>query len=145
MTPATIIHVDDDGDERQLVERALEESGFPCRFLGLESGVALFEHLAHPERLGGASVLGPTLILLDLNMPPMDGKDVLRRLKASPESSGIPVIVLTSNDSPGIARECYRLGCASYIRKPDTFSRLVETMKSIGSYWTNTVELPSHD
>jgi CheY-like chemotaxis protein len=87
----------------------------------------------------------PGLILLDLNMPKKDGREVLRELKSDPHLRQIPVLVLTTSRAEEDIERSYYLGANSYITKPVTFSSLLEVMQTLSKYWFEIVELPSAD
>src|SRR5690606_22594528 len=95
------------------------------------------------EYLDEAKYPSPHLILLDLNMPRMDGREALAQIKADPALRSIPVIILTTSKAEEDMMKGYGLGAASYITKPVTFDKLVELMRSLGKYWTEFVELPN--
>jgi two-component system response regulator len=107
-------------------------------------GIELLKYLRR-EGLYKDSALYPTpsLILLDLNMPRLDGRGALMQIKADPNLRGIPVIVLTTSKAEEDMLRAYDLGAASYITKPVTFDRLVELMRSLSRYWVEFVELPN--
>ena len=87
----------------------------------------------------------PSLLLLDLNMPRMDGRDVMERLKADPKYALIRVIVMTTSKAEEDILRSYQLAAASYITKPVTFDSLVQIVQTLGRYWFEIVELPDHD
>lgn len=84
----------------------------------------------------------PNIILLDLNMPRMDGREALKLIKENAELRSIPVVILTTSKQEEDKLRGYDLGAASYITKPVTFEGLVELMKQLGKYWIEIVELP---
>jgi CheY-like chemotaxis protein len=84
----------------------------------------------------------PGLILLDLNMPKMDGREALKVIKGDPTLRDIPVVVLTTSRLDADIVRSYQLGVNSFITKPVTFSGLVEAMGVLGRYWLEIVELP---
>jgi two-component system response regulator len=141
MSDALILLVDDDDDDRLLVQRALDESATPSRLCTLKDGSELLAYLSghDPSRPPNAPCR-PDLILLDLNMPQMDGRQALKRLKEADGLQGIPVIVFTTSDAGEEMRECYELGCASYIRKPTSFAGMVDVMKTLVHHWLGEVE-----
>jgi CheY-like chemotaxis protein len=142
--PITILMADDDEDDRLLTQDALAESRVLNELHFVEDGVELLEYL---ERKGKFEDKGssprPGLILLDLNMPRMDGREALQAIKANPNLKGIPVVILTTSKQEEDMVKGYDLGAASYITKPVTFDGLVELMKALGKYWVEFVELPS--
>jgi CheY-like chemotaxis protein len=77
---------------------------------------------------------GPLLVLLDINMPMVDGVEVLRQLKGDSEKAKLPVIMLTATDDSREVQLCYELGCSSYITKPVEYDRFVEAIRRLGLY-----------
>jgi len=138
-----ILMVDDDKDDRMLTEKALRKKGVENPIEFLVDGEELMEYLKHKGRFSDPeSSKRPCFILLDLNMPRMDGRKALLFVKSDPELKKIPVVVLsTSNAEEDILRS-YNLGANSFIIKPVNFEGLVGMADSLKSYWLNLVELP---
>ena len=135
---------DDDEDDRLLTQDALAESRVLNELHFVEDGVELLEYLERKGKFVDKSISPrPGLILLDLNMPRMDGREALEAIKANPNLKGIPVVILTTSKQEEDMVKGYNLGAASYITKPVTFDGLVELMKTLGKYWVEFVELPS--
>jgi CheY-like chemotaxis protein len=142
--PITILMADDDEDDRLLTQDALAESRVLNELHFVEDGVELLEYLERKGKFEDKdSSPRPGLILLDLNMPRMDGREALQAIKANPNLKGIPVVILTTSKQEEDMVKGYDLGAASYITKPVTFDGLVELMKALGKYWVEFVELPS--
>ncbi|KPH60743.1 chemotaxis protein CheY [Pseudoalteromonas porphyrae] len=142
--PITILMADDDEDDRLLAQDALAESRVLNELYFVEDGVELLEYLERRGKFESKeSSPRPGLILLDLNMPRMDGREALQAIKANPNLKGIPVVILTTSKQEEDMVKGYDLGAASYITKPVTFEGLVELMKTLGKYWVEFVELPS--
>ena len=142
--PITILMADDDEDDRLLTQDALAESRVLNELHFVEDGVELLEYLERKGKFVDKSISPrPGLILLDLNMPRMDGREALEAIKANPNLKGIPVVILTTSKQEEDMVKGYNLGAASYITKPVTFDGLVELMKTLGKYWVEFVELPS--
>lgn len=142
--PITILMADDDEDDRLLTQDALAESRVLNELHFVEDGVELLEYLERKGKFVDKSISPrPGLILLDLNMPRMDGREALQAIKANPNLKGIPVVILTTSKQEEDMVKGYNLGAASYITKPVTFDGLVELMKTLGKYWVEFVELPS--
>ncbi len=141
--PLVLLMAEDDPDDRLLASEAFEQSRVLNQLYCVENGEELIEYL---ERRGKwappAEAPRPGLILLDLNMPKMDGREALSWLKHSPDFKRIPVVVLTTSRQEADLVASYDLGAASYISKPVTFERLVELARSLGTYWVEFVELP---
>ena len=141
--PISILIADDDADDRMLIEDAFEESRLSNPLVFVEDGEQLLAYLRREPPY--ADVKGqplPGLIILDLNMPKMDGRTALSHLKADPELQRIPVIVLTTSQAEEDILKTYGLGVSSFISKPVTFDGLVEVVKIIGQYWIQIVALP---
>lgn len=139
----TILMADDDPDDRQLAADALDEARLanPLRFV--EDGEELLEYLQRRERYAEpGSAPRPGVILLDLNMPRMDGREALHSIKADPNLRQIPVVVLTTSSEEEDIVASYDLGVAGYVTKPVTFLGLVEVMRQLGEYWFEIVRLP---
>ncbi|KAA1152659.1 response regulator [Pseudoalteromonas sp. FUC4] len=142
--PITILMADDDEDDRLLTQDALAESRVLNELHFVEDGVELLEYLERKGKFEDKAVSPrPGLILLDLNMPRMDGREALEAIKGNPNLKGIPVVILTTSKQEEDMVKGYNLGAASYITKPVTFDGLVDLMKALGKYWVEFVELPS--
>jgi CheY-like chemotaxis protein len=142
--PITILVCDDDEDDRMLTQQALEDAHISNNLRFVEDGEQLLDYLYQRGSYSGETGAAPRpgLILLDLNMPKMDGREALKAIKEDPTLSDIPVVVLsTSRMDQDIARS-YQLGVNSFITKPVTFTGLVEAMNVLGRYWLEIVELP---
>ena len=125
--PVRILLAEDNPADVYLIEEALREHGVDCQITLAKDGEAAIAMIASGE-------VDPTLIMLDLNMPKRGGGEVLTRLREDPRSASIPVVVLTSSDSPADREEVMRLGATSYIRKPtglDEFLQIGATIKKL--------------
>lgn len=141
---ATILMADDDPDDRQLAADALSEARLMNPLVFVEDGEELLEFLRGDGRYADTPTLRPAVILLDLNMPRMDGREALERIKADASLRQIPVVVLTTSAEEQDIVASYDLGVAGYVTKPVTFGELVEVMRSIGDYWFEIVRLPGY-
>lgn len=143
--PINILMADDDEDDRLLTLDALKESRVLNNLYCVEDGVELLEFLRREGQYSDPKDSPrPSLILLDLNMPRMDGREALQEIKSDPALRGIPVVILTTSKEEEDMLRGYDLGCASYITKPVNFDGLVDLMRALGRYWIEFVELP-HD
>jgi len=141
--PVTILIAEDDADDRMLLEDAFKESSLGNDIRFVEDGEQLLAYLRRQGEFAepsDAPVAG--LILLDLNMPRMDGREALALIKKDAVLRSIPVVVLTTSAEEDDVYYAYRLGVSSYISKPVTFEGLVNVVKVLDTYWNNTVELP---
>lgn len=138
-----ILMADDDADDRLLAQDAMQESRVLNELHFVEDGVQLLSYLRGDDEFSDRTVYPmPGLILLDLNMPKMDGREALAEIKADPRLRRIPVVILTTSKAEEDMVKGYDLGAASYITKPVTFDALVELMRTLGKYWVEFVELP---
>ena len=138
-----ILMVDDDKDDRFLTEKALQANRVinPVRFL--ENGEELLDYLHRRGKYSSPQdAPTPCFILLDLNMPKMDGRKALGILKSDPELRKIPVVILTTSKAEEDILKTYDLGANSFITKPIDFNNLVNLMGSLKRYWLEIVELP---
>ena len=140
----TILMADDDPEDVMFAEDALDEARVANEFYSVGDGEELLEYL---ERRGEYSdpkdSPRPGLILLDLNMPRMNGLEALEKIKSDPKLRSIPVVVLTTSRAEEDVYKSYDLGVNGFISKPVSFEGLVEAMQVIGKYWFEIVERPS--
>jgi len=141
--PITILMADDDSEFREMTQAAFLESGVGNVLRFVEDGEELLQYLRGEGPFGEPKpVPRPDLILLDLNMPGMGGREALAEIRNDPDLRGIPVIVLTISSSEKDVYRSYDLGVAGYIAKPVTFESLVEVVRALGNYWVAIVSLP---
>lgn len=141
--PLAILMADDDADDRLLAEEAMIESRVLNKLYFVEDGVQLMDYLRGKGQYSDREKFPvPSLILLDLNMPKMDGREALAAIKADAALRRIPVVILTTSQAEEDMQRGYDLGAASYIAKPVTFEALVDLMRTLGRYWVEFVELP---
>ena len=141
--PITILMADDDADDRRLTKDALEESRLANDLRFVENGEELLAYLRHEGKWANPEdAPRPGLILLDLNMPRMDGRTALKEIKEDPELRQIPITVLTTSKADEDIFRSYDLGVNSYIVKPVTFEALVDILQTLEKYWFEIVELP---
>lgn len=136
--------VDDDDDDVSLILEALEEAAFESENIKrMHDGQELVEYLREiVESSGDGDQKLPALILLDLNMPRLSGKEALHKIRQDSRIKHLPVVVLTTSENESDVLDSYRLG-ASYVVKPDSFSGFVRAANKISDYWFNLVALPS--
>jgi CheY-like chemotaxis protein len=139
-----ILVADDDPDDRVLLKDALAESRRSHGVHFVADGEEVMDYL---RRQGKYAVPGsaprPGLILLDLNMPKKDGREVLSEIDADPLLRRIPIVVMTTSRSEEDIDNSYELGANSYVTKPVTYSGLLELTKTLTEYWFDTVALPA--
>jgi CheY-like chemotaxis protein len=139
----SILLADDDADDREMTREAFEENRFKADLRFVVDGQDLLDYLKKRGKYINSKNLLPGLILLDLNMPKMDGREALKEIKLDPELRVIPVVVLTTSKADEDMLKCYALGANSFITKPVTFEGLVEATKVIGKYWFELVDVPN--
>jgi len=136
-----ILIAEDDADDRFLMQKAIDEVGYAdvtVRFV--ENGVELLADLNNTKTQKLTDNY-PKFILLDLNMPKMDGREVLKNIKTDEELRKIPVIIFSTTKNQLEVKRCYDLGANTYIVKPVNFDALVETIQHIRTYWLETATL----
>lgn len=127
-----IIVADDDEDDRYFIKTAFESFTSQVKLHFAENGVALLQWL---EQLHSSNEPFPSLILLDLNMPVMDGKNALGIIKKHPAFKSIPVIIFSTTANKADIANSYDAGANTFITKPSTYQSLEEMMKGIYAYW----------
>jgi CheY-like chemotaxis protein len=140
MKPKKILLVEDNPSDVGLTRRALAKSQITAEIVVAEDGQEALDYLFCAE--GQTAHELPSLVLLDLKLPRVDGLEVLRRIRARDCTSRLPVVILTtSREEQDIARS-YDLGANSYIRKPVDFVQFAETIQHLGLYWLVINEPP---
>jgi two-component system response regulator len=142
LNPATILMADDDPDDRMLMKEALEENNLTNEIHFVEDGEELMDYLYNKGKFSLVQTIMPGLILLDLNMPKIDGREALRLIKSDPLLRKIPVVILTTSRAEDDIIKTYDLGVNSFISKPVRFDDLVQVTRELGTYWFGTVSLP---
>ena len=130
-----ILLVEDNPDDAELAMLALRESKLSNRIHWVRDGVEALEYLYGPEDAPHEEIVLPTVMLLDLKLPRLDGIAVARRVKSDPRTAALPVIVMTSSREDRDVIESYRLGVNSYVVKPVDFAQFTEAVRQLGLYW----------
>ncbi len=133
--------VEDNAAEARLALEALQETRFPVRLHVASDGVQAMEFLRRQGSYRDAP--RPQLVLLDLNLPRKDGREVLRDIKADDELRRIPVVILTTSQAQSDITRAYELFANCYIQKPLELDGFIEIVKSIHRYWLQMAELPA--
>lgn len=115
-----------------------------CRrsLICLEDGDDVMDYLESRGPFAEAPASTPALVLLDLNIPRVTGREVLRRIRSSAALRHLPVVVLTTSSDPDEVRECYELGANSFVTKPNTYEGLVEALRALKRFWCEVARLP---
>ncbi len=140
----TILLAEDDPGDQELTRRALQIDSLTIDLQIVEDGEETLLYLRREGRFAGHGCAPfPDLILLDLNMPRIGGREVLEAIKDDPRLSRIPVVVLTTSAQDTDIIRSYDLGCNSFIQKPVDMRQFTETVRQLGRYWFEVVTLPS--
>lgn len=140
-----VLLVEDDPDDVEITKRAFTRGRIANPLYVVRDGEEALEFMRHTGRYpspGGAP--RPGLILLDLNLPRLSGRDLLRIVKTDAALRRIPVVVLTTSDEQTDVRECYDAGANSYLTKPVVFENFIDAVITIGKYWLCLAEIPSN-
>jgi two-component system, response regulator len=135
-THIEIVLVEDNPTDAELCLRSLKSHNLANNIVWLRDGAEALDYLfsrgAYSERNAAER---PTLVMLDLRLPKVDGKEVLKRIKSDDRLKSIPVVVLTSSREDRDINECYNLGANSFVVKPVEFDKFAKTVASLGYYW----------
>lgn len=137
-----ILLVEDNQDDYEATVRSLKKNHFVNPIKWCKNGQEALDYLLKKGQYAQDATV-PGLILLDLNMPGIDGREVLRQLKDYPELRRIPVVVLTTSSDVKDVDECYEIGASTYIQKPVSFGGLTEAIRTMKDYWFGIAILPS--
>jgi two-component system response regulator len=138
-----ILLVEDNPADVKITQRALKESGLPVELIVVRDGQEAVDYLFPKGGLASTRNRAfPSLILLDINMPKMNGREVLERLRSTPEMRTVPVVVLTTSRRQEDVQQMYASGANTYIEKPQDFPRFVQVLQTIHRYWLDTALLP---
>ncbi len=137
-----ILLVEDDIRDIELTLSALKETNLIGDITIAHDGAEALDYIYHKGNYESFDGKNPTVILLDLKMPKVDGIQVLTRLKADDNLRSIPVVVLTSSRESRDVSECYRLGVNAYVVKPVRFSEFLQVVREIAVFWTLINEPP---
>jgi CheY-like chemotaxis protein len=136
-----ILLAEDDDGHAYLVQENLREAGLSNRVVHVRDGQEALDYIRCEGTYRDRVPNGPMVLLLDINMPRVDGIEVLRLLKEDPKTDQLPVIILTTTDDPREVKRCYELGCSSYVTKPVEYGRFVEAVRRLGLFLA-IVEIP---
>ncbi len=144
MDKKIILLVEDNLDDVDLTLHAFKINNIKNKVVVINDGAAALDYLfGTGENTGCDSSTLPTIILLDIKLPKIDGLEVLKRIKANPLTQFIPVIILTSSKEEQDIINGYRLGVNSYVRKPVDFEQFTKAVNNLGFYWLLLNETPN--
>jgi CheY-like chemotaxis protein len=139
---AEILLVEDNTDDYEATLRSLKKNHFANPVRWCKNGQDGLDYLHRQGSYAEIEASATGLILLDLNMPGIDGRQMLEMIKADKELRVIPVIVLTTSSDTRDIEQCYQLGANTYIQKPVSFEGLVEAIRTMKEYWFDIALLP---
>ncbi|MEV6491180.1 response regulator [Actinoplanes sp. NPDC051633] len=132
MNSGTILLVEDNPDDVMFTLRAFERNKISNQVVVATDGEQALDYLQPADE---SKALRPALVLLDVNLPKVDGLEVLRRIRNDSRTAGLPVVVLTTSNEERDIVDSYRLGANSFVRKPVMFGDFVDATKVLGVYW----------
>jgi CheY-like chemotaxis protein len=132
----SILIVEDDAGHARLIEKNLRRAKISNGITRVENGREALDFVFSEGTFSGNERPSPLLVLLDLNMPVMDGYQVLERMKADVRTKQIPVVVLTTTDDAREVSRCYELGCSVYITKPVDYGSFCEAIQQLGLFFS---------
>ncbi len=145
MNGRSILLVEDNPDDEALAIRALRRSRITNEIVVVHDGVEALDYLFGTGMYAGRdTTIQPTVILLDLKLPRLDGIEVLRQVRADERTRLLPIVVLTTSEEEQDLLDSYSLGCNSYVRKPVDFVQFAEAVQQLGMYWLLLNEPPPH-
>ena len=130
----TILLVEDDPGHARLIEKNLRRSNITNEIVTIGDGQEAVDYLFGAGQYAATEPPRPLLVLLDLNLPALDGYQVLQHMKADERTKCIPVIILTTTDDPREVARCYELGCNVYMTKPVDYERFSEAIRKLGLF-----------
>jgi CheY-like chemotaxis protein len=129
-----IVLAEDDDGHAQLIQRNLKRAGVLNEIVRVRDGQEALDYVRRQGAFADRPTNGPLLLLLDINMPKVDGIGVLQAIKADPKISPMPVIMLTTTDDPREVERCYQFGCSVYITKPVQYQDFVDALTRLGMF-----------
>jgi two-component system response regulator len=138
-----ILLVEDNRDDEALALRAFRNSGVKNDVVVVRDGVEALDYLFAKGQYANRNPAGhPAVVLLDLKLPKLNGLEVLKEIRANPNTRRLPVVILTSSKEDRDLIESYNLGANSYVRKPVDFNEFAEAVSKLGVYWLLLNEIP---
>ena len=138
-----ILLVEDDAGDVELTREGLAAGKMFVNLQTVDDGIKALRFLKREEPYSNA--VRPDIILLDLNLPRMDGRETLKQIKADKQLRSIPIVVLTTSEADADILECYDLGASCYISKPVSFDNFLKVVHSLEDFWFNVVKMPPKD
>ena len=150
MSIKNILLVEDNPDDRELMRLAFSQGTIPHNLIIFSNGLEALNYLLGQGSIDESSsspaernlTSMPALIILDLNLPQINGIEVLRRIRSYPQTKLLPVVIISSSNEPQDLIDSYINGCNSYIQKPIHFNQLQNFVREISTYWLTVNQLP---
>lgn len=149
MSIKNILLVEDNPDDRELMRLAFSQGTIPHNLITFSSGLEALNYLLGQSSNEASSsptdrdlTSMPALIILDLNLPQINGIEVLRRIRSYPQTRLLPVVIISSSNEPQDLIDSYINGCNSYLQKPIHFTQLQNFVREISTYWLTVNQLP---
>jgi len=142
MEHVTILLIEDDPGHARLIEKNLRRANIKNNVMIIDDGQKAVDYLLGQGAYAGEKIPSQLLVLLDLNLPTLDGYQVLQRMKTNPHTKNIPVIILTTTDDPREIAHCYELGCNVYVTKPVNYDQFSEAVTNLGLF-LSVVKIPN--
>jgi CheY-like chemotaxis protein len=140
--PLVILLAEDDDGHASLIQRNLRRAGVSNAIVRVRDGQEALDYLYCRGAYAARPHEAPLLLLLDINMPRVDGVEVLRTIKADRDLARVPAIMLTTTDDPREVERCYQLGCSVYIAKPVRYEDFVDALTRLGMF-LEIIKVPS--
>jgi CheY-like chemotaxis protein len=137
-----ILLAEDNANDIELILTALEEARLANEIVVTRDGQAAMDYLYRRGQYTGQAITAPALVLLDLKMPRVDGREVLRQMRQDPALRTVPVVILTSSKEESDLMQTYQLGANAYVVKPVAFDEFLSAVGKIGIFWALLNELP---
>lgn len=142
--PVTIVMIEDDEGHARLIEKNIRRAGVNNEIVPFENGTEAVSYLFGRDGSGKISERRALLILLDLNLPDMNGTDILAQIKSNEHLKRSPVVVLTTTDDQTEIQRCYDLGCNVYITKPVNYESFATAIRQLGLFLSVIQVPPTH-
>jgi len=140
----TVLLVEDNPGHARLIEKNLRRSNITNEIISLSDGQQALDYLFGEGQYAGSKCASPLLVLLDLNLPVLNGYQVLQRMKGDERTKRIPVVILTTADDTREVERCYDLGCNVYMTKPVDYEQFCETIRKLGLF-LSVVAIPNRE
>lgn len=141
----TILLVEDNPQDVELTIEALSQNNLANHVVAVSDGVEAMEYLNYEGKFKNRKKGNPTVMLLDIKMPRMDGIEVLEAIRNDEKLKTIPVVMLTSSREEPDLKKCYVLGVNAYVVKPVDFKDFMDAVKQIGIFWAILNERPQNE